>query len=75
MLHDRALEVAAGRLPPQEVSRGLAVGATLIGWCVALIHAARDAFRFTFFFAAASAIYLLLRHDVDEKEMDEVHLE
>jgi hypothetical protein len=43
----------------------------LIGWCVALIHAARDAFRFTFF-AAASAIYLLLRHDVDEKEMDEV---
>jgi len=74
-LRDQALAVAAGALPSGEVSRGLAIGATLIGWCVALIHAVATAFRFTFFFTAASAIYLLLRHDVDEKEMDEVYLE
>ena len=75
VLRDQALVVAAGGLPGKEVSGGFAVGATLIGWCVALIHAAATAFRYTFFFTAASAIYLLLRHDVDEKEMDEVFLE
>ena len=50
-------------------------GTTLIGLVIALIHAVAAAFRFTFFFCAASAIYLLLRHDVDEKEMDEVFLD
>jgi hypothetical protein len=33
------------------------------------------AFRYTYFFCAMSAIYLLLRQDVDEKEMDEICLE
>jgi hypothetical protein len=74
-LREQALAVAAGGLPSQEVSGGFAVGATLVGWCLALVHAAANAFRYTFFFTAASAIYLLLRHDVDEKEMDEVYLE
>jgi hypothetical protein len=74
-LRDQALAVAAGALPGEDVDRGFAVGATLVGWCVALIHAIATAFRYTFFFTAASAIYLLLRHDVDEKEMDEVYVE
>jgi hypothetical protein len=74
-LQNRALGVATGTLSPTEASREGIFGARLVGWCVALIHAVRDAFRFTFFFTAASAIYLLLRHDIDEKEIDEVHLE
>jgi hypothetical protein len=51
-----------------------ALGATLVGLVVALIQAVAIAFRYTFFFTAASAIYLLLRHNVDEKELDEVWL-
>jgi hypothetical protein len=74
-LRHLAFEVAAGQRPAVEVGRALAVGATLIGWSLALIQAVATAFRFTFFFSAASAIYLLLRRDVDEKEMDEVFLE
>jgi hypothetical protein len=49
-------------------------GVKLVGLVVTLLHAVADAFRFTFFFSVASAIYLLLRRDVDEKEIDEVYL-
>jgi hypothetical protein len=42
---------------------------------LAVLYAAVTAFRFTYFFTAASAIYLLLRQDVDEKELDEVYVE
>jgi hypothetical protein len=78
-IRERALAFAAGaRLPNPAASstdRMLTVGTSLIGVFVALIHAVAAAFRYTYFFAAASAIYLLLRQDVDEKEMDEVYLE
>ena len=50
-------------------------GTTLIGAIIVLMHTVAAAFRYTFLFSVASAIYLLLRHDVDEKEMDEVYLE
>lgn len=70
-----ALTFAAGGVVPTGDNRALGVGVTLIGVVVALIQALATAFRFTYFFSAASAIYLLLRQDVDEKEMDEVYLE
>jgi hypothetical protein len=38
-----------------------------------LLRRVAVAVRFTYFFAAATAIYLLLRLDVDEKELDEVY--
>ena len=50
-------------------------GAMLIGAIIVLLHTVAAAFRYTFLFSVASAIYLLLRHDVDEKEMDEVFLD
>jgi hypothetical protein len=50
-------------------------GVMLIGAIIVLMHTVTAAFRYTFLFSVASAIYLLLRHDVDEKEMDEVYLE
>ena len=46
----------------------------MVGLVIMLIHAVAKAFRYSFFFTVASAIYLLLRHDVDQKEMDEVWL-
>jgi hypothetical protein len=50
-------------------------GATLIRLVIGLIHRVVSAFTFTYFWCAASAIYLLLRMDVDHQEMDEVVLD
>jgi hypothetical protein len=72
-LRQLALEYArTGQTPG--ATGALAAGAMLVGLVVALVQAVAAAFRFSFFFTAASAIYLLLRHNVDEKEMDEVWL-
>jgi hypothetical protein len=70
-----AIAVAAGNFDIAHDGAMWRFGAMLVGLVLALIHAATFAFRYTFFFSVASAIYLLLRHDVDEKEMDEVFLE
>jgi hypothetical protein len=72
-IRDQALDVARGEDAWLRKDRAWQFGTTLIGLALALIHAATAAFRYTYFFAVASAIYLLLRHDVDEKELDEVY--
>jgi len=74
-IREQALDIAAGELNWRNDGALWKLGTTLIGLVLALIHAVAGAFRFSFFFAAASAIYLLLRQDVDEKEMDEVFIE
>jgi hypothetical protein len=74
-IREQALDIADGEFDWRNDGALWKLGTTLIGLILALIHAAAGAFRFTFFFVAASAIYLLLRHDVDEKEMDEVFAE
>src|SRR5262249_1838712 len=71
-IHDLADTLARGRGWPQTGNSLLDVGATLVGLVVAVIRSAAIAFRYTYFFCVASAIYLLLRYDVDEKEMDEI---
>jgi hypothetical protein len=67
-----SMSFANGDSRPEHVSTAKLIGTALIGTIITLIHAALVAFRYTYFFAAAAAIYLLLRQDVDEKEMDEV---
>lgn len=74
-LREQALDIASGEFNWREQAPLWNFGTLLIGLVVALIHAVTAAFRFTFFFSASSAIYLLLRYDVDEKEMDEVFLD
>lgn len=74
-LRDDAFNFALSGALPGDEGRIWIAGAVLIGLVVGLIEAVKWAFRFTFFFSAASAIYLLLRHDVDEKETDEVFLD
>jgi len=74
-LHDDAVAFAMSGALPGDEGRIWSAGAVLIGLVVGLIEAIKWAFRFTFFFTAASAIYLLLRQDVDEKEMDEVFID
>jgi len=63
--------------PPEPPDRGLPfrIGTTLMGLVLAVLHSVVAAFRYSYFFVSASAIYLLLRYDVDEKEMDEVYLD
>ena len=50
------------------------VGTLLIGWWIALVRAIATAFTYSYFWSSMTVIYLLLRHDVDRTEMDEVHL-
>jgi hypothetical protein len=62
---------------PQELpdeQAWFAFGAMLVRLVVALVHQVAFAFNYTYFWCAASAIYLLLRSDVDHQEMDEVYL-
>jgi hypothetical protein len=74
VIREHALAFAEGQRLAG-ASTGLAAGTTLIGLVVALIQSVAIGFRYAFFFCVASAIYLLLRQDVDEKEMDEVFVE
>jgi hypothetical protein len=49
-------------------------GALLITLVIGLVRLVEAGFIFSFFWCAAGAIYLLLRQDVDDKELDEVYL-
>ncbi|HPP52331.1 MAG TPA: hypothetical protein PK777_05210 [Thermoguttaceae bacterium] len=51
------------------------IGALLIRFWVDCVKLAAFSYLVAYFWAAASAIYLLLRYDVDATEMDEVYLE
>jgi hypothetical protein len=70
------VEKRLGGVPfAEDVEGTKRVGVTLISLVVALIRAVADAYTYSFLWVVASAIYLLLRRDVDEKEMDEVDLD
>ena len=56
----------------QETSSALNFGQTMIGFWNGLIRTVAAAFIYGLFWCMATAIYLLLRKDVDETEMDEV---
>lgn len=55
-------------------SQTLYVGRNAIGLWNGLIRSCAAAFLYAMFWAMASAIYLLLRKDVDETEMDEIYV-
>jgi phosphate/sulfate permease len=50
-------------------------GSILIHWFVGCVQLLAVGFLFSYFWAAATAVYLLLRRDVDATEMDEVALD
>jgi hypothetical protein len=74
-IRDQARLYAAGLPAANSDGEALTIGTKLIGLVLKLIHTVTVAFRYAFFWCTASAIYLLLRMDVDEKEMDEVYLD
>lgn len=50
-------------------------GVWLIGLVLTLVEVVKIAAGYSYFFASSAVIFLLMRLAVDEKEMDEVHLE
>jgi hypothetical protein len=76
VIRDRAIAFAnGGSTGLGEDQRLLWFGTVLIGLVVLLVNQVAFVFIFTYFWTAASAIYLLLRMDVDHQEMDEVVLD
>lgn len=67
----------AGTLMRSAASDSMAerLGVILILASHVLVRAVAAGFNFSFFFCAASAVYLLLRRDTDQTEMDEVYVE
>jgi hypothetical protein len=69
-ISDLAHEVAAG-----EASRIGTAGAYLLTFWVGLVKLVAVGFVYSYLWTSATAIYLLLRRDVDATELDEVYLE
>lgn len=70
--HVRIEDVIA---PPENRSFLLGSGAALIHLAVLVVRVIATGFNYAFFFAAASAVYLCLRRDVDRTEFDEVFMD
>ncbi|MEQ8786198.1 MAG: hypothetical protein RIC55_07855 [Pirellulaceae bacterium] len=51
------------------------MGVSLIGALNSLVYCFATGFAFSFFWCAATAVYLLLRYDVDQTEFDEIHMD
>ncbi len=58
----------------ESVGKSLETGRYLIGLAVGFARTVCVAFMYGLFWCMASAIYLLLRKDVDEMEMDEIYI-
>jgi hypothetical protein len=65
--------LAAGQPLGGPASRG--GGVQLIAFALSLVQVVATAAAYSYFFVASTAIFLLMRLAVDEKEMDEVHLD
>ncbi len=69
-------QLAAAELGQKlEADFGQGTGVYLIGLVLALLRVVVTAAAFSYFFVSSSAIFLLMRLAVDDKEMDEIHLE
>jgi len=64
-----------GAAPAAEPSALLWFGAQVIALFVGLVRGLATAFQYSYFWCVAAAIYLLLRLDADQTELDDVHVE
>jgi len=62
-------------LTGEKATGALKGGASIFWFWEGFVRTFSTAFTYAYFFTAAAAIYLLLRRDVDQTEMDEVYLE
>jgi hypothetical protein len=70
--NERVNEVLSGAASDSALMR---LGARLIEWWNYFVRVAARGFNFSFFFCAASAIYLLLRREVDQTDFDDVAMD
>lgn len=71
LLRSQMVLMPTGADPPGSMLRA---GISLLNFWESVAHAFLQGYTFAYFWSAAGNIYLLLRQDVDEKEMDEVYL-
>lgn len=64
--------VAPGQRPAGRVWK---VATTLVGLSVGLVRTMASAFAYSYFWSFVAVVYLLLRGDVDETEMDDIYLD
>ena len=62
-------ELQSGVSPPSGVSPS---GIAAIRFACNLLRGVASAYSFSFFFSLAASIYLLLRRDIDETELDQI---
>lgn len=69
--------VAAAQVASEQSENGAVfwVGAGVIAFLERVVRTFASAYGFSFFWCAMTAIYLLLRHDVDNMEFDEIVLD
>jgi hypothetical protein len=68
-------EILRSRENPSLGVGSMAIGAILMNGCVSLVRSVATGFGYSLFWCLATAIYLLLRQDVDQTELDEVYVE
>lgn len=59
----------------RDLAASYRAGVWMIGLVIALVETIKIAAAFSYFFVSMAAVFLLMRHAVDDKEMDEIHLE
>ncbi len=73
---ERMREVAAAVSQPTEATNGLLwFGAKLIAFFDTVVRSLLVAFQYSFLWVAAVGIYLLLRQDTDQTEIDDIYFE
>lgn len=73
--HERIVDVVNFPRPTDTESKALLVGASMIRGIEGLLLALSESFAYSFFWVSATAIYLLLRFNLDRTEFDEVWVE
>jgi hypothetical protein len=73
--HERIVDVINHPRPSDTDSKALLVGASMIRGIEGLLLALSESFAYSFFWVSATAIYLLLRFNLDRTEFDEVWVE
>ena len=74
---DRVRDIQAlveGRSPAEELNGAMRSGVAMIRFATGVVRGFASAFSFSFFWCSAGAIYLLLRRDLDETDIDDVIL-
>jgi len=73
--HERIDEIQRAVLDSEQRTLSFRVGAGMIRGINSILLALSEAFAYSFFWVSATAIYLLLRQDVDRTEFDEVWID